>query len=73
VNKKRLEILTFLSKNGEKHSSQVSKALGISNDSAYHHLMVLAANRLIEKITISERVILWKITELGLRQVKHKE
>lgn len=69
----RLKILTFLSKNGQKHSSQVAKAVGISNDSAYHHLIVLASDGLVEKNQLSERMILWKITEAGLKKVKTKK
>lgn len=69
----RLKILAFLSKNGQKHSSQVAKAFGLSNDSAYHHLMVLASDGLVSKQQISERVILWKITDEGLSKVKHKK
>jgi len=69
----RLKILAFLSKNGLKHSSQVANAVGISHDSAYHHLMVLASDGLVEKNQLSERMILWKITEKGLKQVKHKK
>jgi len=69
----RLKILAFLSKNGYNHSSEVAKATGISNDSAYHHLMVLASDGFVEKNQISERVILWKITEKGLEHLKNKK
>jgi len=70
----RLKILAFLSKDGQKHSSQVAKAADISNDSAYHHLMVLASDGLVEKNQLSERMILWKITEAGVKHLKqHKK
>ena len=69
----RLKILAFLSKNGQRHSSQVSKAVGISSDSAYHHLMVLAVDGFVEKIPISERVILWKITKSGLEHLRQNK
>jgi len=74
VNKIRLKILAFLSKNGQRHSSHVAQAVGVSNDSARHHLMVLAVDGFVEKIAISERVILWKITEAGVKHLKqHKK
>lgn len=69
----RLKILAFLSKNGSRHSSEVAKEVGISKDSAYHHLMVLASDGLVEKNQISERVILWKINEKGLEYLKSKK
>jgi len=69
----RLRILAFLSKNGQKHSSEVAKEVGISKDSAYHHLMVLASDGFVEKNQISERVILWEITEKGMEYLKNKK
>jgi len=69
----RLKILAFLSKSGTEHSSNVSREVGISKDSAFHHLTVLASDGLVEKNQISERVILWTITEKGLEQLKNKE
>jgi len=69
----RLKILAFLSKGGTEHSSTVAKEVGISKDSAYHHLMVLASDGLVEKNQISERVILWNITEKGLEHLKTKK
>jgi len=69
----RLKILVFLAKDGQRHVSHVANAVGMSNDSARHHLMILAVDGFVEKIQISERVILWKITEAGLKQVKHKK
>jgi len=69
----RLKILAFLSKNGQKHSSEVAKEVEISKDSAYHHLMVLASDGFVEKNQISERVILWEITEKGMEYLKNKK
>lgn len=66
----RLKILMLLSKNGQKHSSVVAKEVGISKDSAFYHLVTLASDGLVEKNHISERVILWTITEKGLEHLK---
>jgi len=69
----RLKILAFLSKGGTEHSSTVAKEVGISRDSAFHHLTVLASDGLVQKDQISERVILWNISEKGLEQLKSRK
>jgi len=69
----RLKILAFLSNSGTEHSSNVAREVGISKDSAFHHLTVLASDGLVEKNQISERVILWQITEKGLEHLKNKK
>ena len=67
----RKRILEFLSSNGERATGEIANVIGVDRKIVYYHLLLLASDGLVKKRKVTQKVVMWSITERGREAIRH--